>query len=79
MGVTPYVFHTILNRLPETALQTKFSMPYIVARALIDGNLGLDTFSEQASGDPAVRSLGEKVEMELDPDLPGKRRCQSSL
>ncbi len=70
VGVTPYVFHTILNRLPETALQTKFSMPYIVARALIDGNLGLDTFSEQASGDPAVRSLGEKVEMELDPDLP---------
>ena len=67
--VTPYVFHTILNRLPETALQTKFSMPYIVARALIDGKLGLETFSEQAARDPSVRSLGAKVEMELDSEL----------
>ncbi len=67
--VTPYVFNTILNRLPETALQTKFSMPYIVARALMDGRLGLDTFSDEAGRDPAVRSLGEKIEMELDPDL----------
>jgi len=67
--VTPNVFHTILNRLPETALQTKFSMPYIVARALIDGKLGLDTFSEQAARDPSVRSLGAKVEMELDSEL----------
>ena len=68
--VPSHVYHTILNRLPETALQTKFSMPYILARALIDGKLGLDTFSEEASRDPSVRSLGAKVAMELDPDLP---------
>jgi len=68
--VTPSVFHTILNRLPETALQTKFSMPYILARALIDGKLGLETFSLEAAQDPSVRRLGAKVEMEFDPDLP---------
>ena len=68
--VTPHVFNTILNRLPETALQTKFSMPYIVARALIDGKLGLETFSEEAARDPSIRSLGAKVEMALDSDLP---------
>ncbi len=67
--VTSHVFNTILNRLPETALQTKFSMPYIVARALIDGKLGLETFSEEAARDSSVRSLGAKVEMQLDPDL----------
>ena len=67
--VTPYVFNTILNRLPETDLQTKFSMPYILARAFIDGKLPLEIFSEQASQVSSVRELGAKIEMELDPEL----------
>lgn len=81
--VTQHVYNTILNRLPETAIQGKFSMPYIVARALTDGKLGLETFSEQAIRDPLVRSLGAKVAMELDPDLrennEGSRPCKVIL
>ncbi len=44
-------------------------MPYILARALIDGKLGLETFSLEAAQDLSVRRLGAKVEMELDPEL----------
>ncbi|MCZ6451341.1 MAG: MmgE/PrpD family protein [Deltaproteobacteria bacterium] len=83
VGVTQYVFNTISSRLPETALQGKFSMPYILARALIDGKLVLDTFSEEAVRDPLVRSVGEKIKMALDSDLresnEGSRPCKVTI
>ena len=82
-GVTQYVFNTISSRLPETGLQGKFSMPYILARVLIDGKLVLDTFSEEAIRDPLVRNVAEKVEMEVDSDIretkEGSRPCKVTI
>jgi 2-methylcitrate dehydratase PrpD len=79
VGVTPHVFYTISNRLPESGLQGKFSMPYILARALVDGKVALETFSDQAIRDPLVCSVAIKVDMELDPDIhdtkEGSRPC----
>ncbi len=58
-------------------------MPYILARALIDGKLVLDTFSEEAIQDPLVRSVAEKVEMGVDPDIretkEGSRPCKVTI
>jgi 2-methylcitrate dehydratase PrpD len=83
VGVTPHVFNTISNRLPETGLQGKFSMPYILARALIDGKLPLETFSEQAIRDPLVCRVAEIVEMAVDPDIretkEGSRPCKVTI
>ncbi len=45
-------------------------MPYILARAFVDGKLGLDTFSLAAAQDPRIQNFGAKIRMELDPTLP---------
>lgn len=58
-------------------------MPYILARALIDGKFTLATFSEEAIRDPLVRSVAEKVEMGVDPDIretkEGSRPCKVTI
>ena len=73
VGVTQYTYDRIIYRIPETGLQGKFSMPYILARALIDGKLGLETFTDEAVRDSGVHRLAEKIHMEVDPDVNGKR------
>ena len=62
-------YTTIAFRVPEDALQAKFCMGYLIARALIDGKVTLDTFTEQAIRDPAVLSLLQRVEMRADSSL----------
>ena len=61
---TPLTF-----RVPGTGLEGKFSMPYLIARALTDGKIMLDTFTDQAVRNPAVLQLLERVEMKVDPNL----------
>ncbi len=68
-GVTPQTYAYILRHNPETGLQGKFSMPYILARALADGRLALDSFTDKAVQEPSIRKLAEKIRMELDPEL----------
>ena len=65
-------------RIPETGLQGKFSMGYLIARALIDGKLQLDAFTDEAVRDPKVLRLVEKVEMKVDPSLPSSQSADGS-
>ena len=44
-------------------------MGYILARAVIDGKVTLDTFTEEAIRDTSVLRLAEKVHMQVDPEL----------
>ena len=46
---------------PTTGLEAKFSVQYCVARALIDGKVGLDDFEREAWVEPRVRTLLERV------------------
>ena len=69
VGVTSQVFDRIMNALPANGIESKFSMPYILARALVDGALVLDTFTDEAAADPAVRRIAETIVMELDTGL----------
>jgi 2-methylcitrate dehydratase PrpD len=59
----------LVYRVPKTGLEGKFSMPYLIARALIDGNVTLDTFSDEAVRNKEVLQLLDKVEMKVDPKL----------
>jgi len=67
--VTPYTANRIVFKVPATGLQGKFCMPYILARAVLDGGLTPDTFTDEAIREPAVLALAEKVHMEGDPQL----------
>jgi 2-methylcitrate dehydratase PrpD len=56
-------------RIPRTGLEGKFSMGYLIARALIDGKVMLDTFTDEAVRNEAVLQLLEKIEMVVDANL----------
>jgi 2-methylcitrate dehydratase PrpD len=60
---------TLTFRIPRAGLEGKFSMPYLIARALTDGNIMLETFTDEAVRSPQVLQLLEKIEMKVDPNL----------
>jgi 2-methylcitrate dehydratase PrpD len=70
-------------REPRTASEAKFSIPYLVAHALIHGSVRLDAFEETRLGDPAVRALMRKVYVREDPALtarfPGQRAAHVAI
>lgn len=83
VDVVKHTFDRIAFRVPQTSIQGKFCMPYLVARALIDGKVGIDTFTENAIRDPNVLKLAERVNMNLDTSLKkrdlGGRPCRVTV
>ncbi len=57
------------NFKPEGAYQAKFSLPYVVAHALVHGSVRLNAFQPERLGDPEVRALMQKIELVADPEL----------
>lgn len=55
---------------PSTGLQAKFSMPYVIARAIVDGELGLEAFEDDSVRNPAIQSIRDRVTLEVDDELP---------
>lgn len=49
------------TRPATSGLNAKFSLPYIIARALIDGRLKIEHFEGEAYADPAVHALMNKI------------------
>ena len=54
---------------PQTGLEAKFSMQYLIARALTDGDVGLSAFDDENIEDPVVQSVRERVSLVVDDDL----------
>jgi 2-methylcitrate dehydratase PrpD len=83
VDVPQHTFDRIVFRVPQTGLQGKFCMNYLVARALIDGKISLDIFTDAAVRDRRVLDLAEKVQMRLDTSLRtgdlGGRPCRVTL
>jgi 2-methylcitrate dehydratase PrpD len=69
VDVVKHTFDRIVFRVPQTGIQGKFCMPYLVARAIIDGKIGLHIFTDSAVRDQNVLKLAERVQMNLDPNL----------
>ncbi|MGB3430309.1 MmgE/PrpD family protein [Achromobacter sp.] len=57
------------NFAPATAFEAKFSLPYVVAHALVHGSVRLDAFGPQRLQDPQVRQLMQKLELRADAAL----------
>ena len=57
------------NPDPRTPLAAKFSVQYVVARALRDGAVRLGDFEDDAHLDPAVRALMAKTIVRPHPDM----------
>jgi 2-methylcitrate dehydratase PrpD len=59
----------LVYRVPKTGLEGKFSMPYLIARAFIDGKIMLETFTDEAVRNKDVLQLLERVDMKVNPKL----------
>ncbi len=53
----------------STFVSAQFSLPYVVAACLTDGELGPAQLRENRISDPAVLALAKKVEVKVDPEL----------
>ncbi len=54
---------------PRTAIDAKFSLPFVVATALLYGEVTLDRFTPQALADQDVLEIARKVTYEVDTGL----------
>lgn len=53
---------------PPSGYAAKFSMPYCMAVAFLDGDAGLLQFTDERARDPAVLALARKISYVIDPD-----------
>jgi 2-methylcitrate dehydratase PrpD len=58
--------------LPKTGLEGKFSLQYTAAAALLDGKVGIRTFTDTRLGKSDMQALLPKFEVQLDPAIPGR-------
>jgi len=54
------------NANPQTAFEGKFSLPYVVAHALLYGSVRLNAFDADRLGDQAIRDLMKKIKPVAD-------------
>jgi 2-methylcitrate dehydratase PrpD len=59
-AITPTIL--IYNR-PATGLEGKFSMPFCLAAAIVDGRVDVGTFDDARMTDPKIRAVMERVTM----------------
>ncbi|MBA4762476.1 MmgE/PrpD family protein [Sphingomonas sp.] len=64
---------------PTRAIEAKFSIPYTVAAALIDGAVTLDSFTAARIADPVTRTLAHKVIERRNPDWGRGQAASGSL
>ena len=62
--------HNLPYAAPADAMQARFSLPYLLASALVDGRLALDAFTADALVRPGVSALIPRVRMHPDPSRP---------
>ena len=62
------------KRRPSTPYGAKFSLPYCIALVLIEGQAGVEGFSEARIRDPRILDVAGKVRYVVDPTLPYPER-----
>ena len=66
IGVSELAFKPLIYRVPATPLQGKFCLEFCVAAALLDGQLGINTFTQERVASPQIRALIGRTRMEVD-------------
>jgi 2-methylcitrate dehydratase PrpD len=68
-GVTKYTFDKLCYLVPDTGLEAKFSMPYTIARSILDDAIGFDTFTDERVRDERARNLTRRVSMYVHQEI----------
>jgi 2-methylcitrate dehydratase PrpD len=69
VGVDPIVPTILIYDRPSSGLEGKFSLPFCAAAAVVDGRVGVETFTSARLADPAIVALQSRVTMRVDPRL----------
>ncbi|MBE0548053.1 MAG: MmgE/PrpD family protein [Rubrivivax sp.] len=73
----------LVNPDPVNGLAAKYSLPFAVATALVNGSTGIEAFADATVDDPAVRRLAHKVQVREDTamtqQLPALRQARVRL
>lgn len=68
---------------PETRETADHSLPYVIAAALVDGNVLPESFSEEKLKDPAIWATLPKIKVVADPEIdalfPGVKRARVTI
>lgn len=72
--ITAPVMNYIDRPRPENGLDGKFSFQYTAAAALLDGAVGIDSFSDRRRFSRDMEALLGKIELRQDPSIPGDWR-----
>ncbi|MHA7601237.1 MmgE/PrpD family protein [Alicycliphilus sp. T452] len=68
------------NADPRTAAEARFSIPFVVATALIHGSVRLSAFTPERLADADIRALMARIRLAVDPALdarfPGQRAAR---
>jgi 2-methylcitrate dehydratase PrpD len=68
-GQVPIVCEPRASKLrPRSTYDAQFSLPYSVASALLDGHVGLDTYTPERLDEPRRLALAQRVGHVVDPD-----------
>ena len=70
--LTAPVMNYVNRPLPKTGLEGKFSLQYTAASALLDGKVGIRTFTDARLAKADMQNLLGKFELRLDPAIPGR-------
>lgn len=57
---------------PRSGLDGKFSLQYCVAAALLDGRVGISTFSERRRFEADMKAFLDRIELLQDPTIPAR-------
>jgi 2-methylcitrate dehydratase PrpD len=69
IGATRYTYDKLSYHVPNTGLEGKVSIEYAVAKALIDGRVMMDAFTDEAVQAPAAQQLLRRIEMQVDEQI----------
>jgi 2-methylcitrate dehydratase PrpD len=75
VSVEPGGLRPLIHKRPWLGLEGKFSMQYTLAAALLDGGVGLGSFTDAAVQRPEAQALLQKVEADEENTDPLPRRA----
>jgi 2-methylcitrate dehydratase PrpD len=69
VGITKVNAKRLGNQYPSTVESAKFSIPYLIAYALVHGAPLISAFTEEALRDERVKAVAKTVSLNIDPEF----------
>jgi 2-methylcitrate dehydratase PrpD len=69
LRVHPLVLELTGRKTPQTGLESKFSVYFAAALAIVKGSAGMRDFSDQNARDPLIAALRDRVTATIDPAI----------